>query len=95
MTTHVAIRQRVKESLCQSCAKPIVDDNYYTVPSSKNNKEYRYHNTAQQCASAEPLKKDWYRQNDKTTKAHYGTKARLQNGDGHSWDGDDDLPVWQ
>ena len=90
---YLAIRDRINLTLCNACYKPIVDDNFYIVLGHRRLKKYIYHSTAQLCADAEPLKKDWYRQNDRT-KTHNRTKARLQEGDGHSGDTDDSLPMW-
>ena len=49
---------------CRSCSKPIVDDRYYTIPSVKSSSDTKYifHLTPMDCANAEELRKDWYRQ---------------------------------
>lgn len=86
-----SIRSRLM--LCYSCGKPIVGEDYYRVPSTKRLKEYVFHNTAQLCADAQPLAKDWYRQNDRT-KAHNRTQTRLHTGDGYSRDINDNMPMW-
>lgn len=86
------IRERIL--MCASCQKPIGNSEHYTIL-GRGLKKYLYHSTAQLCASAEPLQKDWYRQNDRTnTKTYNRTQARLQDSDGHTWDTDDSLPVW-
>ncbi len=91
--SHGTIRERIL--MCSSCHKPIVDSNYYVVLATRGLKKYLYHNTAQLCASAEPLQKDWYRQNDRTrTQTYHRTQARLQDSDGYTWNTDDSLPVW-
>ncbi len=90
---HVSIYDRIKDTLCASCSKPIIGEEYHTVPSSKYNKEYRYHNTAQQCADADPLIKDWYRRHDRT-QTYKRTKDRLNHSDGHKRDTDDDMSLW-
>jgi hypothetical protein len=48
---------------CRSCSKPIVGE-YYTVPAKNNIKatKFIYHMTPMDCANAEELRKDWYRQ---------------------------------
>lgn len=86
-----SIRERLV--LCYACGKPIADNNFYTVKSNKKLKNYIFHSTAQVCADAQPLAKDWYRQNDRT-KTHNRTKARLQEGDGYQGDTDDSVSVW-
>ena len=85
-----SIRERLV--LCYACGKPIADDNFYTVKSNRKLKNYIFHSTAQVCADAQPLAKDWYRQNDRT-KTHNRTQARLQKRDGYSWDTDDSMPM--
>lgn len=85
------IRSRL--NLCASCGKMIVDDNYYSIALKKNKAIYNYHNDYNACANAEPLPKDWYRQNDRTS-THYKAKAELQESDGYSWDTNDDMSVW-
>ena len=90
---YLAIRDRINLTLCNTCYKPIVDDNFYIVLGHRRLKKYIYHSTAQACANAEPLKKDWYRQNDRT-KTHQRAKAGLQDSNGHSGNTDDDMSVW-
>lgn len=84
------IRDRL--NLCGSCSKPIVGENYYSI-TLKNKSVKNYHDNYAACANAEPLPKDWYRQNDRTS-THYRTQARLQEGDGYSGDTDDAMSVW-
>lgn len=86
-----SIRERLV--LCYACGKPIADNNFYTVKSNRKLKNYIFHSTAQVCADAQPLAKDWYRQNDRT-KTHNRTKTRLQEGDGYQGDTDDSVSVW-
>ena len=47
--------------LCRSCAKPIIDDRHYTVK-GKGVDKFFFHLSAIDCANAEELRKDWYRQ---------------------------------
>ena len=86
-----SIRERLV--LCYACGKPIADNNFYTVKSNRKLKNYIFHSTAQVCADAQPLAKDWYRQNDRT-KTHNRTKARLQESHGYQGDTDDSMSVW-
>ena len=86
-----SIRERLV--LCYACGKPIADNNFYTVKSNRKLKNYIFHSTAQVCADAQPLAKDWYRQNDRT-KTHNRVKTRLQKGDGYQGDTDDSMSVW-
>ena len=85
------IRSRL--NLCGTCRKPIVGDNFFFVKSVHNAKGMNFHNTAQDCANAEPLVRDWYRQHDRTS-AYHRTKAGLQAGDGYTRDTHDDMSVW-
>ena len=85
------IRDRL--NLCSSCGKPIVDNNYYTITTNRK-ANYIYHNDYATCANAEPLPKDWYRQNDRTrTKTYNRTQARLHDSDGYTGDADDSVPM--
>lgn len=85
------IRERL--NLCGACRKPIVSDNFFSVKTYNNPKGMNFHNTAQDCANAEPLMRDWYRHYDKTS-AHHRIKAGLQAGDGYTRDTHDDMSVW-
>ena len=89
--SHGTIRERIV--FCGACSKPIVDDNFFSVKSFSRNKEMKFHNTAQDCANADKLQRDWYRQHDRTS-AHHRTKAGLQAGDGYTRDTNDDMSVW-
>ena len=80
-------------NLCGTCRRPIVSDNFFSVKTYNNAKSMNFHNTAQDCANAEPLRRDWYRQHDRTS-AHHRTKAGLQAGDGYTRDTHDDMSVW-
>lgn len=86
-----SIRERLV--LCYTCGKPIVGDKMYTVPSTRKLKKDIFHSTARECADAEPLARDWYRQNDRT-KTHHRTKARLQESHGYQGESYDSMPVW-
>ena len=76
--------------LCESCSKPLGDE-YIVVKAWK--RDYKYHKDYMACANAEPLRRDWKRQSERT-KTHNRTKARLQESDGHTGDTDDSMPVW-
>ena len=49
--------------LCESCSKPLGNE-YIVVRANK--RDYKYHNDYKECANAEPLRKDWYRQSGKS-----------------------------
>lgn len=70
--SHGSIKSRL--NLCYSCNKPIVGTDFLVVNSTRTSAKQKYHSTPQECASADQLKRDWYRQNDKT-KTHNRTKA--------------------
>lgn len=79
---------------CSACAKPLAGE-YYTIKHKMHGKEsWHYHNSYEECAEAPAIRKDWKRiVKQGQTKTHNGTQARLQEGDGYSWDTNNSMPM--
>jgi hypothetical protein len=86
--------QKQDIKFCAACAKPLAGD-YYTILHKFQGKViWHYHNTPQECAEAPAIKKDWRRiVKREQAETHNRTKARLQEGDGYSWDTNDSLSM--